>query len=173
MTPLLTVTINAPALSEPIPEQQLQDVLDFCYRATMKRKKPARADLLIANDAEMIKLNRRHLGKNEPTDVLAFEDGEMEDGALRLGDIAIGLDVATRESAARGIARDHELIFYALHGLLHLLGMDDAADADRARMHRTQAKAMEHFGLPAAKNYLHLWENTEQEEQDEQGDQTE
>ncbi len=143
--PLLAVTVDAPGFAGEVPARLLAEVLDFCYRS--KRKKPATLDLLVAGDAEMAKLNRRHLGKNTPTDVLAFEDGETEDGRLRLGDIAIGMDVARREAGERGIAPEHELVFYALHGLLHLLGMDDADDADRAKMHRAQAKAMRDFGI--------------------------
>ena len=153
--PLLTVSVNAAVHRERVPERLLQDVLDFCYRS--KRKKPARLALLVAGDAEMARLNRRHLGIDGPTDVLAFEDGEMEDGALRLGDVAIGFEVAEREAAGRGIELDHELVFYALHGLLHLLGMDDGTDEDRSRMHKAQAKAMRDFGLPAGERYLEIW----------------
>lgn len=153
--PLLTVSVNAAAHPEKVPEQLLRDVLDFCYRS--KRKKPASLDLLIAGDEEMAKLNRRHLGKNATTDVLAFEDGEIEDGAVRLGDVAIGVEVAEREAAKRGIALDHELAFYALHGLLHLLGMDDETDAERNRMHKAQAKAMRDFGLPVGERSLGIW----------------
>lgn len=143
--PLLEVSVNAGARPGRVPERLIADMLDFCYRA--RRKKPARLDLLIADDAAMAKLNRRHLGLDEPTDVLAFGDGEAEEGAVRLGDVAIGFDVAEREAASRGVPLEHELVFYALHGLLHLLGMDDATPAGRARMHRAQAKAMEDFGL--------------------------
>ncbi len=123
---------------------RLRALLDFCYRS--RRKKPARLDLLIANDAEMARLNRRHLGKDNPTDVLAFDDGEMEDGRVRLGDIAIGVETAARVAAERGGNFEQELAFYALHGLLHLLGMRDDDDADRARMLAEQARAMRGFG---------------------------
>jgi rRNA maturation RNase YbeY len=160
--PLLLVGVNASAAPEKIPAHLIADVLDFCYRS--RRKKPARLDILVADDAEMAKLNRRHLGKNRPTDVLAFADGEPEDGVLRLGDVAIGLDVAEREAAARGIAVEYELVFYALHGLLHLLGMDDGTDRERGLMHRAQAKAMRDFGLPAGDRYLDLWDAGGEEE---------
>ncbi len=145
--PLLDVGVNAAVRPERVPEKLLAEVLDFCYRS--RRKKPARLDILVADDAEMARLNRRHLGIADTTDVLAFGDGEEEEGAVRLGDIAIGFEVAERESAARGIALEHELVFYALHGLLHLLGMDDATEEQRRRMHEAQAQAMRDFGLTA------------------------
>lgn len=146
--PLLMVGVSSsPGYNGPAaPEELLRGVLDLCYRT--RRKKPASMDLLVADDATITRLNRRHLGHAGPTDVLAFADGETEDGRLRLGDVAVGGQVAERESASRSIPFEHELAFYALHGLLHLLGMDDANDKDRAEMHRLQLDAMRTYGLP-------------------------
>lgn len=143
--PLLEAAINDTSSGAPVDAERIAAVLDFAYRS--KRKKPARLDLLIANDVEMTRLNRRHLNKDNPTDVLAFDDGEIEDGRVRLGDIAIGFETAMREAAERNVPFADELLFYALHGLFHLLGMRDDDDADRAKMHRAQAKAMRDFGI--------------------------
>lgn len=146
--PLLRVAVAAdPAFTGPaVPEGLLQGLLDLCYRT--RRKKPAAVDLLVADDGTMERLNRRHLGHDGATDVLAFADGETEDGRLRLGDIAVGGEVALREASERGIPFEHELAFYALHGLLHLLGMEDDLDSDRAEMHRMQIGVMREYGLP-------------------------
>jgi metalloprotein, YbeY/UPF0054 family len=152
--PLLEISVNVSraAAGREVPAELLAGLLDFAYRG--KRKKPAVLDLLIAGDAEMATMNHRHLGKNSPTDVLAFDDGEMEGARLRLGDVAISADIAAREAEERGIAYEHELAFYALHGLFHLLGMRDDDDDERAAMHRAQAAAMHDFGLrPGAKLY--------------------
>lgn len=151
--PLLVVTVNVDgAFARPegveFPDGLLREVLDFCYRS--RRKKPAIMDLLIADDVVMTRLNRRHLGHDGPTDVLAFADGEMEEGRLRLGDVAVGASVALREAESRKIPFEQELVFYALHGLLHLLGMEDGSDAERAGMHRIQARAMKDFGMAIA-----------------------
>lgn len=153
-TPLLdvTVTIDNGFSEEEIPVAMLRDVLDFCYRS--RRKKPAAMDLLVADDAVMIRLNRRHLGHDGPTDVLAFADGEEEEGRLRLGDVAVGGRVALRESGVRAVPFEQELTFYALHGLLHLLGMDDDSDADRAEMHRIQVRAMKDSGMAIAEGLV-------------------
>lgn len=142
---LLETNVNCASGVGEMPEDMLVRLLDSAYRS--KRKKPARMDLLITGDAEMTRLNRRHLGEDSPTDVLAFDDGEDEDGRMRLGDVAISADTARRVAGERGGEFEHELAFYALHGLLHLLGMRDDDDADRAKMHREQAKAMREFGL--------------------------
>lgn len=157
--PLLVVNVSVdPGLGLgkglAVPDRLLAELLDFCYRH--RRKKPAVLDLMVAGDIVMTRLNRRHLSHDGPTDVLAFADGEDEDSRLRLGDIAIGGAVAEREAAARDIPFEHELAFYALHGLLHLLGMDDESDADRAAMHKIQWESMRGFGLPVS-DALRQW----------------
>jgi probable rRNA maturation factor len=129
-------------------EPPLAGLLDFAYRR--ERKKPASLDLLFADDAVMSRLNRRHLGKDEPTDVLSFDDGEPDDdGRLRLGDLAVGLETARRTAAERGISFEAEVAFYALHGLLHLLGRRDDDDGERAAMLAEQLGIMREYGLDA------------------------
>ncbi len=145
---LTTVVVASGLTADDVPESLLTELLDRGYRS--KRKKPAALDLLVTNDVDIARLNRRHLGREEATDVLAFVDGEMEDGRIRLGDIAISADTARRVAAERGVDFEHELAFYALHGLLHLLGMDDEDDADRAEMQRLQAKIMKEYGITYA-----------------------
>ena len=142
---LLETAINNTSGEAGIPEGLVRDLLDAAYRA--RRKKPASLDLLFADDREMTRMNRRHLGREEATDVLAFDDGEEEDGRVRLGDVAVGVETARRVAAERGVAFEHELAFYALHGLFHLLGMRDDDDKDRAAMLRAQAKVMRDHGL--------------------------
>ncbi len=141
-----------PAGGRDVPGELLRRLLDAGYRG--KRKRPAEVGLLVTTDGEIARLNRRHLGKNHATDVLAFEDGEIEAGRLRLGDIAISYDTATREAAERGVEFTHELAFYALHGLFHLLGMRDGTAAERRRMHEAQAGVMRELGLPVAAGLL-------------------
>lgn len=149
---LLEVNVNDASGSADVDVSLLAAVMDSAYRA--RRKKPAAADLLVVTDGEIARLNRRHLGLDAPTDVLAFEDGDIEDGRLRLGDIAISADTARREAAERGVPFNHELAFYALHGLFHLLGMDDGDDGERAKMLAAQREAMREFGLEIGEGML-------------------
>jgi probable rRNA maturation factor len=140
-----------------VPEPGLEDLLagllDFAYRREAGR--PASLDLLLAGDSEMAGLNRRHLGVDSPTDVIAFEDGEEDgEGRLRLGDIAVGLETARRTAAQRGGDPGLEAAFYALHGLLHLLGRRDGGAAERAAMLGEQARLMREYGIEAAAELL-------------------
>jgi rRNA maturation RNase YbeY len=89
---------------------------------------PARAglSLRLSDDEELHELNRRFLGTDAPTDVLAFPGDET----ARVGDVAISVERALAQSPD-GVA---ELRLLAVHGLLHCLGHDHADPIPAARM---------------------------------------
>lgn len=145
---MLLATTVSNALGDGVPAGRIAAVLDFAYRG--RRKKPASMDLLITDDAEIARLNRRHLRHDGATDVLSFEDGDVEEGRLRLGDVVISAETAKRVAAERCGDYEQELIFYALHGMYHLLGMRDDSPDERAAMLQAQARAMRDFGLPVS-----------------------
>ena len=107
--------------------------------------------LLVTDDSGIRELHRDYLDDDTPTDVLSFaaatsEPFPIDHGAGRyLGDIAVSWDTATIQGPDAGFAPAREVAFLALHGLLHLLGMDDATDADRAAMHQRQQELLDAF----------------------------
>lgn len=143
--PLLTVVFAPDGVNAGTDAVRLAPLLNSAYKA--RRKRPAEVCLLLADDKEMQRLNRIWHNTDSPTDVLAFDDGDEENGRIRLGDIAIGLETAQRCAAEFGVPTAIELEFYALHGMLHLLGMDDDTPENRALMHAQQAEAMRDFGI--------------------------
>jgi probable rRNA maturation factor len=98
-------------------------------------------DCLIAGDAELRRLNRKFLGKDYPTDVLAFPAA-----GPHLGDIAISFPRARAQARAFGHDTGQEIQILMLHGLLHLLGMDHATDG--GRMARAEKRWRARLGLP-------------------------
>jgi probable rRNA maturation factor len=98
-------------------------------------------DCLIAGDAELRRLNREFLGKDYPTDVLAFPAA-----GPHLGDIAISFARARAQARAFGHDTGQEVRILMLHGLLHLLGMDHTADG--GRMARAEKRWRARLGLP-------------------------
>ena len=96
--------------------------------------------LLVTDDAGIQTLHRDYLNDDTPTDVLSFatasdEAFPMEPGyGNYLGDIAVSWETAALQGPEAGLSVEEEVAFLALHGLLHLLGADDATDADRTAM---------------------------------------
>ncbi len=115
-------------------------------RAVLRLLGHARSELSIAlvDDAEIADLNRRYRGRSRPTDVLAFSQLEGEHvqrrGAL-LGDVVIGVEVATRQARSRHRALDDEVARLLIHGTLHLLGHDHERD-DEARAMRVEERRL-------------------------------
>ena len=99
-------------------------------------------------------LNRRYTGRDDVTDVLAFEIAP--DGArgsrqtsgcrgtpagvpgARLGDVVVCVDRAAEQARDYGVGLNEELARLTIHGLLHLCGLDDGTPAQRARMSRRE-----------------------------------
>jgi probable rRNA maturation factor len=102
--------------------------------------------LAVVDEEEMTELNRRFLGREEPTDVLSFPMQD-EDESDMFGEIVICADVAAREAEARKTPYDAELALYAIHGLLHLLGYNDGTPAQRKRMREREREILTRFGL--------------------------
>lgn len=85
--------------------------------------------ILVCDDAFIRGLNRQYRDRDEPTDVLSFEQGDTyraPEGEERLlaGDIVVSLEALSRNAQDFGIAREEELRRLLVHGLLHLSGMD-------------------------------------------------
>jgi probable rRNA maturation factor len=98
-------------------------------------------DLSVAftDDASMRDLNLRFRGKDEPTDVLSFEQGErFEEPGLGerflAGDIVISLDSLASNAREFSVGADEELKRLLVHGVLHLAGMDHGEEDSRGEM---------------------------------------
>ena len=89
-------------------------------------------DITIVTDDEIHTLNRDYRNVDRATDVLSFaldEDGgepELVGGpeVHLLGDIIISAETAMRQAEEFGHGLEREIVYLAVHGLLHLLGYD-------------------------------------------------
>lgn len=101
------------------------------------------------------------MGIDEPTDIMTFpyEDepfgNDAVDGWNEVagGDLIISVDRAAENAASAGWGADQELLFLVVHGVLHLLGWDDATDQDRSRMLARQEQLLSEWsGAPEARH---------------------
>jgi probable rRNA maturation factor len=107
----------------------------------------ADVSLAFVDNPTIHELNKRYLDHDEPTDVLSFPLSGP--GARRLqGELVIGAEVAQQQAQARGHDVQAELSLYVIHGLLHLCGYNDHAEADAARMREKERHYLSLLGLP-------------------------
>ncbi len=87
--------------------------------------------IILADSALVRALNKRYRGGDYDTDVLSFPLGE---GEAIDGEVYVSLDFAAARCAEFGASFEEEAHRYVLHGLLHLMGYDDADEAGRKTM---------------------------------------
>jgi probable rRNA maturation factor len=106
--------------------------------------------LRFVDEAEGRALNRRHRGKDRPTNVLSFVYDD-EHGAPG-GDIVLCAPVLRREAAEQGKPVAAHCAHLVVHGVLHLLGYDHehAADARKMEARERAILATLGFGNPYA-----------------------
>jgi len=108
----------------------------------------ASLSLVVVDDPAMTTLHREHLGLDATTDVLTF-DLRDEPAEPIDGEIVVCLDEARRQARSRGHPARVEVLLYAIHGLLHLLGEDDHDDDGYQRMHAREDELLEALGIGA------------------------
>ncbi|MBW3596171.1 MAG: rRNA maturation RNase YbeY [Planctomycetes bacterium] len=104
----------------------------------------ASVSLAVVDDEEIHRLNRLHLEHDRPTDVLSFL---LDNGERLEGEIVISADTASATAPKFGWTTGDELLLYAIHGALHLVGYDDQDPAAQAEMRQQEAALLARFGL--------------------------
>ena len=128
--------------TRPVEGARLRRLLAFALAGHGSR---AAVSLAVVDDAGIVELNRRFLRREGPTDVMAFPLGGDPDPEPELGEIVVSSDTAARQAVELGHSFRREMDLLALHGLLHLLGMDDAVPSDRKAMLRAAEEILEAF----------------------------
>jgi len=103
-----------------------------------------------ADDREMTRLNRRYLGREGSTNVIAFPMVEADMKAKRplfdspmLGDVVVCVDEAVREARSVGEPMEETLDRLLIHGILHLIGYDhETCEHDARKMEAEESRLM-------------------------------
>lgn len=139
------------------------DWLEDMIQRVAHRLRLRRVDLsvVIVDDALMARMHEEHCGVPGTTDVITFDLSDApptEPGSADTaeGELYLCLDEATRVAARRGHPVDHELLLYATHGLLHLLGYDDHEPSEYDAMHAREDELLNAVGVGAV---FHAKEN--------------
>lgn len=125
----------------------------------------AELSVLFVSETEMTDLNEQYMGKQGPTDVLAFpldahdvtqivnstastrgpDRAPVDPGdlPLLLGDVVICPAVAAAQAPSHAGTLDDELALLLVHGILHVLGHDHAEEREAAVMREREVALLE------------------------------
>lgn len=111
-------------------------------------KRKGQINICLVNNAGIRSFNRKFLNKYTATDVIAFDMGVFSKNERIHAEIVISTDKAAANARIFGTDPINELLLYAAHGILHILGYDDTTATGRKRM---QERAEAAIGF----NYVH------------------
>ena len=130
---------------------KLAALIEKAHTVTLAKPNAAKlTSLLLANDADVKKLNRHWRGKNKPTNVLSFPAAEVKvpRGEIKpLGDVVLSFETCAKEAKAVGKSLRNHAIHLVVHGLLHLVGYDHEIEADAERMEGKEIRILAKLGI--------------------------
>jgi probable rRNA maturation factor len=126
------------------------DRLEAAVRRVLVDKGIQRGEVSIAvtDDPTIHELNQRYLQHDYATDVLSFLLASAP--ALLEGEIVVSVDTAARMAPQYGWSTDDELLLYAIHGALHLVGFDDTTPEAAATMREKEQFYLSQFDVRPA-----------------------
>ena len=95
---------------------------------------------IFVDDETMLDINRRFIGHDYYTDHIGFD---YSSGDSLSGDIYISIDTVRSNADLFQVTENEELHRIIIHGLLHLCGLRDKTDEDRATMQQAEDKALQ------------------------------
>jgi probable rRNA maturation factor len=100
----------------------------------------AQGTVVLSDDRAVRRLNARHRGRNQPTNVLTYEHPAPE--------MILALGVVRREATAALRRPAHHLAHLVVHGALHLAGHDHVAAGDARRMEMAETRILHRLHVP-------------------------
>tara|TARA_B100000676_G_C17808283_1_gene696021 strand:+ start:315 stop:821 length:507 start_codon:yes stop_codon:yes gene_type:complete len=156
MTNGLVVDINVDKmpgkkLSQPF-IAELSSVARRAWTSAKHKISKAEISLLITDDMQIRKLNKRYRDIDRATNVLSFvcdSDAMLSvDGApVLVGDIVLGCGVIEREATLHGKSFSDHMCHLVVHGVLHLAGYDHESSAEADEMKALEISILAESGI--------------------------
>ena len=127
-----------------------QKVLDFFSSVISSTiKKHTLVSVLLTDDYNMKKINKKWRKQDKPTNVLSFPVNMdiIENEYCFIGDVALSYETIEKESAERMISFQNHFIHLLLHGLLHLLGYSHENEKETKDMKKLEIKFLSSINI--------------------------
>lgn len=105
----------------------------------MHSRKLGRVNVIFCSDSYLLKMNQKFLGHDYFTDVITFDYSEGSDVS---GDVFVSVDSVRKNAEIFNQTFDRELHRVIVHGILHILGFDDATETQISTMRCLEDEAL-------------------------------
>ena len=99
-------------------------------------------NFIILKTEEHTQMNAQYLDHHYETDVITFD---LSSDQKAMGEVYINLDVATENAVEFNATPETELQRLAIHGVLHLMGLDDKTTEQQNEMREKEDFYLESF----------------------------
>ena len=132
------ITFNS--LSLPLPTLDVRTEEAWLRRvAAQHNRRLGEINYIFCNDEEILATNRQYLQHDYYTDIITFD---YSAGAVLAGDLYISLDTVRTNAEMLGKNYDDELHRVFVHGVLHLVGINDKGPGEREIMEAAEDAAL-------------------------------
>ena len=147
-------------------ESEVRDII----ANTLKEEKllmEYEVSVIFVDNDEIKEINKNFRNIDKPTDVLSFpmlnypnslvfkdayinysfNASDLDDGKLILGDIAISLEMAAKQSKEYNHSFFREVCYLSTHSVLHLLGYDHIEKKDKEKMRIREEEILNKYNI--------------------------
>ncbi len=112
-------------------------VIDTYWRLFIRPPLNFQVDVNLVSDNEIKEINRKFLGRDRPTDVIAFslEEGEAfpREEVPLIGQIIISAETAKKQAGRYKNSFKEEIYLLIIHGLLHVAGWEEGEELQKCQ----------------------------------------
>ncbi|MDF2883498.1 MAG: hypothetical protein K0R54_4055 [Clostridiaceae bacterium] len=147
-------------------EANIKEMIDFTLNEE-ELKIDYEISVIFVDNNQIKKLNKQFRSIDRVTDVLSFpmleyekgkvykqiyidhvfNDYDLDDGKLVVGDIALSLEKAMEQSKEFGHSFQREVCYLLIHSVLHLLGYDHIDEEDKTIMRKNEEYILNKFNI--------------------------
>ena len=128
-----TLSVPLPLLDVATEEAWLRRV------AALYHRRLGQINYIFCSDSEILEMNRRFLHHDYYTDIITFD---YSAGEVLSGDLYISLETVRFNAEQLSEAYDVELHRVLVHGVLHLVGINDKGPGEREIMEAAEEAAL-------------------------------
>ena len=124
-----------------MPEMDIRKVSAWIAEvAASHSRRVGNLNYLFVDDEEILVANRQFVNHDYYTDIITFDYSR---GDRISGDIMISLDTVASNAEKFGVPYFRELLRVIIHGVLHLVGINDKGPGEREIMEAAENAALE------------------------------
>ena len=98
--------------------------------------------IALCSDEHLLEINNRYLSHDYYTDIITFDYSE---GEFVSGDLMVSFDRVSENAKTHGVTVQSELKRVIVHGVLHLLGVNDKSAKESKKMKILEDAALNRF----------------------------